>query len=222
VLLLVIAYIMERSRQRRQFEWFVGYLVWVALTSYFQFALRFIKPSITFYTYWATQAVAIGLSFVVLYEVFRHVLTSGTLPVSKSNFVLINAVLLVIAAVMALKLQGVDTNPTMYTIFVFTRSVRVVQVGLMLILAALSLFFGFYWGCQAFGIAAGFGLYASVELVNHTVRAMLGPIGNQIWSWVSVLSYQCAALIWLAYAIKGRKLPVMELPEDKDPSSLGR
>ena len=73
------------------------------------------------------------------------VLTAGTLPVSKSTFMLIYAVLLVIAAVIALVMQGADTNKVMYTIFVFTRTVRIVQVGLMLILVVLSIAFGFYW-----------------------------------------------------------------------------
>jgi hypothetical protein len=117
--------------------------------------------------------------------------------------------------VIALVVQGADANKVMYTIFVFTRTVRIVQVGLMLILVVLSLSFGFYWSSLAFGIALGFGFYASVELVNSTVRALLGPEGNRIWSLVSVLSFQCAACVWLAYAVKGRKLPVMELPENK-------
>jgi hypothetical protein len=222
LLLLVTAYVMRRTRQSRFFPVFVVYLLWVAFSSYFNLAFLRVEPIIQFYSYWTTQAVSIGLSFVVLYEVFRNVLTEGTLPISKSNFVLMNGLLLMAAAAMALKLQGGDGDRTMYTVLVFSRTVRIVQVGLMLILIVLSLSFGFYWSSQAFGIALGFGLYASIELVNHTVRALLGPIGHQIWAWASVLSYQCAALIWIAYAAKGRKLPVMELPEDKDPSSFGR
>jgi hypothetical protein len=119
-------------------------------------------------------------------------------------------------------LHGGDAERTMYTILVFSRTARIVQVGLMFILVLLSLSFGFYWSSQAFGIALGFGFYASIELVNHTVRALLGPIGHQIWAWASVLSYQCAAVIWIAYAAKGRKLPVMELPDDKATLVLGR
>ncbi|MCU1308346.1 MAG: hypothetical protein JWN45_3041 [Acidobacteriaceae bacterium] len=215
LLLLATAYVMHRQRQVREFPAFLAYLIWVALISYFQLALHLFKSQLHFYSYWITQGIAIGLSFVVLYEVFRFVLTSGTLPVNKSTFMLINAVLLVIAAVIALVFQGADTDKTIYTIMVFTRTVRIVQVGLMLILVVLSISFGFYWSSQAFGITLGFGSYAAVELVNNTVRAMLGPQGNSIWSQVSVLSFQCAACIWLAYAAKGRKLPVMELPDHK-------
>jgi hypothetical protein len=215
LLSLATAYFMHRNRQVRDFPAFLAYLVWVAFIAYFQLALHILTYQNQFYTYWGMQAVAIGLSFVVLYEVFRFVLTSGTLPVNKSTFMLINAVLLVIAAVVALVIQGTDTNKVMYTIFVFARTVRIVQVGLMLILVVLSVSFGFYWSSLAFGVALGFGFFASVELVNNTVRAVLGPEGNHIWSWVSVLSFQCASCIWLAYAAKGRKLPVMQLPENK-------
>jgi hypothetical protein len=218
VLLLAIALVFYRRRKDHSFRWFIAYLVWVALVSYFQFIIYFVSnPYLFFFSYWIAQAVAVLLSFVALYEVFRNVLTSGTLPVSKSNFVLINALLLAGAALLAYKLEGGDTDRMMYTILVLSRTARFVQVALMLILVALSSFFGFYWSSQAFGIAAGFGLYASIELINSTVRAMLGPNGNKFWSWVSVLSYQLAALIWLAYALRGRKSPVMELPEAQLP-----
>jgi hypothetical protein len=222
LLLLAIAYIMHRTDQSRLFPAFQLYLIWVASTQYFNLAIHELAPIIQFYSYWIGQAVSIGLSFVVLYEVFRNVLTAGTLPISKSNFVLINGLLLMAAALIALKLEGGDAERTMYTILVLSRTARIVQVGLMFILIVLSLSFGFYWNSQAFGIALGFGFYASMELVNHTARALLGPIGNRIWAWVSVLSYQCAAVIWMAYAVKGRKLPVMELPEDKANLVLGR
>jgi hypothetical protein len=206
---------MRRTHQSRFFPVFVIYLLWVASSSYFNLALHHFAPVIQFYSYWITQAVSIGLSFAVLYEVFRNVLTEGTLPISKSNFIFMNGLLLLIAAAIALRLQGGDANKFMYTILVFSRTVRIVQVGLMLVLIVLSFSFGFYWSSQAFGIALGFGFYASIELVNHTVRALLGPMGHQIWSWVSVLSYQCAAVIWIVYAAKGRKAAVMELPENK-------
>jgi hypothetical protein len=223
VLLLAIAYIMHRTHQSRSFPAFQLYLLWVAFISYLNFALQEFSPNIQFYSYWITQAVSIGLSFVVLYEVFRNVLTEGTLPINKSNFVLINGILLLVAAAIALCLQGRDGNKFMYTILVLSRTARIVQVGLMLVLIALSLSFGFYWSSQAFGIALGFGFYASIELVNHTVRALLGPVGHQVWAWVSVLSYQCAAAIWIVYAAKGRKSPVMELPENKvSPCGLSR
>jgi hypothetical protein len=209
------AYIIYRTKQNRLFPWFVAYLVFVSFDSYIQLAIHFLSPSIRFYSYWIGQSVAIALSLVVLYEIFRNVLTSGTLKISKSTFLLINAVLLLLAAGLALFQVKTSDYKVIYTILLFTRTVRIVQVGLMLILAVLSAFFGFYWNSLAFGIAAGFGFYAATELVNTTVRTLLGATGNQIFSWVSVLSFQCAIMVWLVYAAKGRKLPVMALPSDK-------
>src|SRR5438445_8183015 len=125
LLLLVTAYVMHRTQQSRSFPAFLVYLLWVASTSYLNLALHKVAPLIQFYSYWITQAVSIGLSFVVLYEVFRNVLTHGTLPISKSNFVLINALLLTGAALISLKLHGGDSEKTMYTILVFSRTVRI-------------------------------------------------------------------------------------------------
>ncbi|MCU1286606.1 MAG: hypothetical protein JWO13_2956 [Acidobacteriales bacterium] len=218
LLLFAIVAVHRRAGRSGYLQWFMVYLLWVGLSSYVQLGLRFWStPYFGFFFYWIAQGIAVLLSFVVLYEVARNVLTSGTLPFSKSNFMFIIAVLLVMAATLALKIQGGDTEKFIYTILVFARTARFVQVGFMLLLVALSLLFGFYWSSQAFGIASGFGLYAAIELINSSVRAMLGPTANLIFGWVSVLSYQLAALIWVAYALKGRKSPVMELPENKLP-----
>src|SRR5437879_6276503 len=94
LLLLATEYAMHRTRQVHAFPGFLAYLIWVALSDYFQLSVHLLKSQYSFYIYWGMQAVAILLSFVVLYEVFRFVLTSGTLPVNKSTFMLINAVLL--------------------------------------------------------------------------------------------------------------------------------
>jgi hypothetical protein len=212
---LATAYILHRGKQSRLFPWFIAYLIFVSINAYIGLAVLFLSPSARFYTYWIGQGVAIGLSLVVLYEIFTHVLTSGTLKISKSTFLLITAILVLIAAGLALFEVSAIDNKVFYTILLLTRTVRIVQVGLMLVLAVLSAFFGFYWSSQAFGIAVGFGFYATTELINFTVRTTLGTTVNWLFSWVSVLSFQFAIMVWMIYAAKGRKLPLMALPDDK-------
>jgi hypothetical protein len=221
--LFLIAFIMHRSGQRRSFPWFFTYLLWVAASSYVLFAIHFIPNEyLNFYSFWAKQAIAVGLSIAVIYEVCRNVLTSGTFPISKSTFLLINGVLVIIAAVASSLLPIAEKNPIVFKILILMGTARIDQVGLTLILLAISLFFGFYWSSQAFGIIAGFGIYAFIELVNTLVRAKQGPVGNVYWGWISVLSYQFAVAIWVVYAIKGRKLVEMELPEAKELPVLSR
>src|SRR4051812_18472776 len=81
LMLFAIVAVHYRAGRSRPLRWFIVYLLWVALNSYMQLAVRFwTSPYFGFFYYWITQGIAVLLSFVVLYEVARNVLTSGTLP----------------------------------------------------------------------------------------------------------------------------------------------
>jgi len=65
------------------------------------------------------------------------------------------------------------------------RSVRVMQCGLVFFLFLVSFYFGVAWQNYLFGIAMGFGVFASIELVAVAVRAQLGAVGDGVWSQVN-------------------------------------
>jgi hypothetical protein len=91
-----------------------------------------------------------------------------------------------------------------------------VQIAVLLLLAVLTVFFGFYWGNQAFGIALGFGLYAAMVIVNSELYGHVGVKYFHIHNVIDVLAYSAASLIWLAYAVKERKEDPPDLPKDRD------
>src|ERR1041384_8420513 len=91
IILLACAFGLHRSRLRRGFPVFFAYLIFTALASYAMVPVTRIwgfDSYPTFYTWLGTNIVSVILSFIVLYEVLRNVMTSGTVKFSLSTFVI--------------------------------------------------------------------------------------------------------------------------------------
>jgi hypothetical protein len=165
---------------------------------------------------WGTNALSIGLSFAVLYEVVRNLFTEGTFEIKRSNFVLVNALLFLLAVTLAfLAGENYHASTIMKAINTVEFSLRFVQVATLLVLGVMTAFFGFYWRSQAFGIAVGFGFYAAVVLMNSAFYWRMGPAYSHIHNVADVLAYYIASLAWLYYLGKKPKLPLTTLPSDK-------
>ncbi|HWF92176.1 MAG TPA: hypothetical protein VN684_07820, partial [Terriglobales bacterium] len=65
---------------------------------------------------------------------------------------------------------------------------------------------GLRWRQHAFGISAGFGIYASITLFTSTKLYEVGANFEERWGVVSVVSYFMVVLIWLWY-FKGAPEP---------------
>lgn len=157
-----------------------------------------------------TSIVSIGLAFITLYEVVRDVLTLGTVRIGKSTFVMITSALLMLASLLSFRLEAKTDVPIMKGIFITTNVLRSDEIGLLLILSVLTTFFGLYWGDLAFGIAAGFGAYSTMEIVRVYIRAHFGMSANHFSNLIARWSYQIASLIWLFFIWKNR--PPKDLP----------
>ena len=86
------------------------------------------------------------------------------------------------------------------------------QCGLLLFLFAFSYFSGLPWRSHALGIALGFGLFASVQMVSAAMQARLGMTNYETWRWVGMASYNCAVLVWVAYLLPHRREVVAPAP----------
>ena len=87
------------------------------------------------------------------------------------------------------------------------RSVRVMQCGLLAFLFLISFHFGLSWQSHIFGIALGFGVFASIELVAIAVRAQMGLVANTAYSQVNSAAYSCGVLIWVCYLLAPKPAP---------------
>jgi hypothetical protein len=154
---------------------------------------------INFYLYWATDAIYALLGGIVMYEVCHGVF--GNLGRTWWARVIF-PVLVLISIVLtwdrtATQPPGADL---MMTWIVRTElALRFLQVLMFLLLFVLVALFGVRWRQHHFGISAGYGIYAAVNLFTTTKYYESGTKFTFIWGWVSVITYTVAVLIWLWY-----------------------
>ena len=107
--------------------------------------------------------------------------------------------LLLVACLGALSGGEVGGDRIVAAVFAFDRSMRLMQVGLFLLLLLLSRFLKNSWQQPVFGIALGFGVFASVELILVSVVMRFGDGHAAVISLVKSLAYNAVTLVWIGY-----------------------
>jgi len=111
-------------------------------------------------------------------------------------------VMLMVAGVVAASSGGGDQEPLQAGILTLQRSVRVVQVGLVLFLLVFSRYLGISWKQKSFGIALGLGTYAGVELMLVAFNATFDSARyGVVCGIINMAAYNLAILTWIAYAL---------------------
>src|SRR5271165_5363478 len=93
--------------------------------------------------------------------------------------------------------NGAITN----TILLAQRSVRLMQCGLVFFLLLFSEYLGISRRSFLFGIALGFGLFASVSMLVTTALAHQSVLHVAILTRMNSGAYVLAVAIWLGYSI---------------------
>src|SRR5438067_819321 len=85
-LLIPLIITMRQPGQRKGFPCFFIYLFVILFKSEALLLIKPFYPVAHFYAYWIAEAATILLSFSVIYEIYRHIVASSSLPVSKTTF----------------------------------------------------------------------------------------------------------------------------------------
>jgi hypothetical protein len=200
VLQAAVAIVVWRRKLYKQFPVFLGYL----LTQIGSFALTYSVYGLNalwyFWLYWGSMALEAVLSFKIIHEVFLdvfrpyHSLKDLGTPVFKWAGLVMMLVSVVVAAS-----NSLDRDPVVHAVLTLQRSVRLVQVGLILFLILFSRFLGVSRKQVSFGIALGFGVSATVELMLLAMRAG-GLIGQASLNLINMSSCNLAIVTWLTYS----------------------
>ena len=160
------------------------------------------------YTYYFVQFASIGLAFGVIYEIFKTVLEpyDAVRRVWRFLFALTSVILIIISIVWLLYGSGPQVDRLTQTMNVLLRSVRVIQVGLLLLLFSLASSLGLTWRSYSFGIALGYGTYAIVDLVLSAMRLEYGDAVWKLESYCTTIAYGTSVLIWAWYVMQPEKL----------------
>ena len=207
VLQLAVAVVLWRRKERLQFPVFFAYLLSQILIFAVTFPLwRMARASEAlyewyFWSYWLGAAVNAALGFKVIHEIFLDVFRPY--PTLKDLgtvlFKWAAVVMLMVSAVVAFSGSS-HSYPIVDAVTTLQRSVRLVQCGLVLFLLLFSRFLGVSRRQHSFGLALGFGLFASVELA-LLVLASGGLLQREAVNLINTATYDCSILIWLGYAL---------------------
>ena len=166
--------------------------------------------SVFFYVYATCIGISAAIGFKVIYEVFLDVFRPyHTLKdLGSVLFMWAGLVMLLVAGVVAASSSTNEQGPLWQAVMTGQRCVRVIQVGLIIFLLVFSKYLGVSRKQHSFGIALGFGLFASVELMLVALRAG-GYLTENIASIANMSAYNATILIWLSYVVS--KSPAREV-----------
>ena len=197
-----LAVVLWRRKVHRAFPVFFTYL----LAQIAIFALTFPLRSADlyewyFYTYWTGAAIIALLSFRVIHEIFLDVFRPYHMlkDLGTVLFKWTGLVMLLVSVVVAFS-NSSHGDPLVQAVTLLQRSVRMVQCGLILFLLLFSQFLGVSRKQHSFGIAAGFGLYASVELILLALYAG-GYLRERPMNLINAFTFTLAIGIWMVYAL---------------------
>jgi hypothetical protein len=203
ILELSLVGVMYWRKLHRTFPIFFAYIVFQVMNFIVLFPIyRYGSTMEYFYAYWISAAVSLAIGFKVIHEIFLDVFRPyhtlkdlGTVLFKWAALVM----LLVAMVVTAASQPGTDT-PLAQAVIIGQRCVRVIQCGLILFLLVFSKYLGVSWRQHSFGIALGFGGFASVELIGLAMFSG-GQINPPTLSLINTTAYTVAILTWIGYGL---------------------
>ncbi len=195
-LLVVLLWLLVRRRVYAALPYFFTYATFAVGADTARFAVHGHREAY-YLTYWITEAGYDLLGILVMYEVLQTVF--GSLTRAWWTRLIFPAVLtagigmsVARASVVPSRLSGI-----LFYIAVGEIAVRFVQVFVFAGLVTLVPVVGLRWRQYPFGIATGFGLYATVMLLTTTKFSDFGTKFKFLWGVTSLVAYSVAVLIWI-------------------------
>jgi hypothetical protein len=195
-LLVVLLGVLVRRRVYAALPCFFGYAAFAVGADLARFAVHNYRHSY-FLTYWITEAGYDILGVLVMHEVLHTVLGGLT----RARWVRLIFPFLLITSIGLSVARAQATPPKvgglLFYIVIGEITVRFLQVLIFAGLVTLVPVLGLRWRQYPFGVATGFGLYATVMLLTTVKFSDFGTRFKLLWGWTSVVTYSVAVLIWI-------------------------
>lgn len=200
----IVLGLMFRRRLLREFPFFFSYLTFHIIEGAISifFYRHFGRYSWAYlYEWWAAQAVGIGLRFGIIWEIFSQVFWpyEGLRHAGAVAFRWAAVLLLVGAIIAAIAGPTHEPDFALKGAVVLERSLDVVQCGLLVLLFLFASYFALTWRNYVFGIALGFGVIASVELLAAALATQFRSFSDMILNSLPRIAYAGATIIWVVY-----------------------
>jgi hypothetical protein len=183
------------------FPRFFSYILFQVVKSGFLFIIYQRYQGSYFDAYWVGNAISVILAVAVLDEILHH-LFQKYVGIQNLGYIIFRwacGLLLALSIVNAFSSQAATADRIVTAVLSFDRSVRVMQCGLVLLLLVLCRLLRHSWRQHVFGIALGFGVFASIELVLVSIVMRYGDGAAALVSLVKSAAYNGVTLIWILY-----------------------
>ena len=181
------------------FPRFFSYILFQIVKSGFLFVIYRYYDGMYFDAYWTGNAISVLLAVTVMDEILHNFFKQygGIQNLGSLIFRWACGLLLLLSIVNAFSSQQPSTDRVVSAVLAFDRSVRVMQCGLFLLLMVLCRFLKNCWRQHVFGIALGFGVFASIELMLVSIVMHYGDGPVAIVSLVKSAAYNTVTLLWI-------------------------
>jgi hypothetical protein len=223
LLQITLVIFMLRRNLHKVFPRFFSYIIFQPLKSAcLFFVYRYFYASY-FDAYWAGNALSVLLAVVVMDEILRSLFSEygGIQLLGTTIFRWSCGLLFLLAIIGALSSTESGSDRVVEAALAFDRSVRLMQVGLFLLLMLLCRFLKNFSRQQVFGIALGFGLFASVELILVSVVMWYGTSQGAFISLLKSTAYNAVTLLWIGYLKQQpQRVPLVEPTANTNPLGM--
>jgi hypothetical protein len=193
---------MYRRGLHRDYPYFFNYTILQVLSEPILFVIQRHSYTMYYWGYYVSVALSALISFAVLQEIFHDAFRpyealrdlSVILFRWSALLVLLVGVMWAITAAQSSQVDAI-TN----TIFLAQRSVRLMQCGLVFFLLLFSEYLGISRRHVLFGIALGFGIFASVSMLFAAAVSHGTFVHVAVLRQINSAAYDISVLIWLGY-----------------------
>ena len=210
-LLAVLAVLMFLRRLHKSVPVFFVYAVYETVG----FALRFASYLMASgprngyrYVFITTLGGSIALRFGIIQEIFQNIFReySRLEKMATAAMRWITCLLLLAAVAVAFDYSGTLSDDLLAGIALLDRSAAIIQAGLLLFVFLISSMFGLSWRSFVFGIALGFGIFASTDLAVAALHlTRLSEHSRDLLDLLPTGSYHVSVLVWLGYLLTVEK-----------------
>jgi hypothetical protein len=221
LLQIVIAARMYSRGLHEKVKFFFAYIIWQTISTailYFilHFKSKFESKNVLFGGYWVNNVITISLGMVIIFELFNRIFEpyEGIRRFGRIILFWSSALLMIIGGILATFNEVAFSVPVWTVLLVAERSLRIIQLGLILVLFSVSRYLHLRWKNYLFGIALGFGFYALVALTGLTIRMYYGKSVFGVVDTLLGTAYCAAVVIWTFYILQPDVLgtPIITLP----------
>jgi hypothetical protein len=200
LLQITLLIFMVLRKVHKQFPRFFSYILFQTLKSACLFVAYRYFPDNYFDAYWTGNAVSVIFTVAVMDEILHSLFKEyGGIQILGTTIFRWSCGLLVLLAILGASSSDAAGDRLVAVVFAFDRSVRLMQVGLFLLLMFLCRSLKNCSRQQVFGIALGFGVFASVELILVSIVMWYGNGHASTISLLKSTAYNAVTLVWIGY-----------------------